>query len=118
MGLEISDVRCCDWVTPPASLPGLNDVLGLSDNIGGSWLGDALLAGHHVLVSSHHAGHPGLDGPGPDHSVLHSVLHDGGPADVAVVGLADHGGGGGHWRGHQRGAVVGGSSQGDSQVGQ
>ena len=98
---------------------GLNNVLGSSHCVGGGWLGDGLLAGHHVLVSSHHTGHPGLDCPGSDHSVLHPVLHHGGPGGVAVVGLADHGGGGGHWGGHQRVVgQVGGGSQGDSQVGE
>merc|ERR550519_1723405 len=82
---------------------GLHDVLGSSDHIGGGWLGDGLLAGHDVLVSTHN-------------SVLHPVLHHGRARSVAVVGLANHGGGRGHWRGHQR-AVVGGSSHGDSQEG-
>ena len=96
---------------------GLHDVLGSSDNIGAGWLGDGLLSGDHVLVSINNTGHSGLDSPGSNHSVLHSVLHHGGAGSVAVMGLAHHGGGGGHWRGDQR-AVVGGSSQGDSQVGE
>merc|ERR1719228_647560 len=108
---------------------GLHDVLGSSGHVGGGRLGDGLLASHNVLVSGHNTGVTSLDSPGTDHSVLHSVLHQGGTGSVAVGGLSHHGGGGGHGGGHQGagsvgagdepgGGEVGGSSHGDSQKGE
>ena len=117
MGLEIFQFLISVGYFEGTNQPGLHDVLGGSDNIRGGWLGDGLLSGHDILVSANNTGHSGLDGLGSNNSVLHPVLNDGGAGSVAVVGLADHGGGGGHWRGDQR-AVVGGSSHGNSQEGE
>jgi hypothetical protein len=71
---------------------GLHDVLGSSGNVGGGWLGDGLLSSDHILVAGDNTGVSGLDSPGSDYSVLHSVLNHGGPGSVAVVGLPDHSG--------------------------
>ena len=117
MGLEIFQFLISVGYFKGTNQPGLHDVLGSSDNIRGGWLGDGLLSGHDVLVSANNTGHSGLDGLGSNNSVLHPVLYDGGAGSVAMVGLADHGGGGGHWCGDQR-AVVGGSSHGNSQEGE
>jgi len=76
---------------------GLNNVLGSSGHVRGGWLGDGLLSGNDVLMTSNNTGVTGLDGPLSHNSVLHSVLHDWRSGSVAVVGLTDHGGGGGHW---------------------
>merc|ERR1712077_153530 len=66
------------------------DVLGSSGNVGGGWLGDGLLSSDHVLVAGDNTGVSGLDSPGSNYSVLHSVLNHGGPGRVTVVGLPDH----------------------------
>ena len=79
---------------------GLNEVLGSSGNIGGGWLGDGLLSGNSVLVTSNNGGHSGLDGSLSNNTVLHTVLDNWRSSSVGVVSLADHSRGGGHGGAH------------------
>ena len=75
---------------------GLHKILGGSSNIGGGGLGDGLMSGNSILVSGDNGDLSGLDSPLAHNSVLHSVLNHGGAGGVAVVGLADNGGGVSH----------------------
>ena len=84
---------------------GLHQVLGGSGHIGGGGLGDGLVSGNSVGVSGDNGGMSSLYSPLANNSVLHSVLHDGGAGGVAVMGLADNGGGVSHGGGDQSSSV-------------
>jgi len=76
--------------------PGLNEVLGGSGYIGAGRLGDGFMPGDRVGMAAHHRDLSGLDHLVSHHTVLHPVLHHGGPGSVGVVSLAHHGRSGHH----------------------
>ena len=76
---------------------GLNKVLWSSSSIGDSWLGDVLLSGNNILVSSYNTGVSGLDSSLSNNTVFHSVLNNSWSSSIAVVSLSYSNWGMCHW---------------------